>query len=183
LSEAETTHAEPPPPKRLARLAVAALVLLASALLVWGAAGLPSDSGYQGVGPNFLPWVVALALAVCGLGLVWESVRRESTPDNAALGKDVQANGAPNSWVGFAYVSAAMLANAVLIEHVGFIVSCALCFCLAARGWRVAEGRPLGLNTAVTDALLGAAISAPVFWLFTLGLGVSLPALIKGGWI
>ena len=36
----------------------------------WGALSISSEAGYAGVGPNFLPWVVALALLACGIGLV-----------------------------------------------------------------------------------------------------------------
>jgi putative tricarboxylic transport membrane protein len=34
---------------------------------------IPSAAGYAGVGPNFLPWVVATVLALCGVGLIWEA--------------------------------------------------------------------------------------------------------------
>jgi putative tricarboxylic transport membrane protein len=162
-----------PQASRRARLVVALLVLVASGLIAWGASALPSESGYQGVGPNFLPWVVALALGVCGAGLLLVALRDRS-PDAPPL---------PKSWLGFAFLSAGMLLNAALIQHIGFILSCALCFALAARGWRVAEDKPRGLPTLVIDTLVGAAISAPVFWLFTRGLNVSLPALVAGGWI
>ena len=46
----------------LAGLGVAGL----GGLLAWGALDIPSDAGYAGVGPNFLPWLVAGALL--GLG-------------------------------------------------------------------------------------------------------------------
>jgi hypothetical protein len=42
-----------------------AVVLLAIGM-GWGAA-IPGDAGYGGVGPNFLPWVCAVVLAICGL--------------------------------------------------------------------------------------------------------------------
>ena len=36
-------------------------VLALAAFLAWGATGISSEAGYAGVGPNFLPWVVAVA--------------------------------------------------------------------------------------------------------------------------
>ena len=35
-------------------------VLLVGAGLAFGALSIPSEAGYAGVGPNFLPWLVAL---------------------------------------------------------------------------------------------------------------------------
>ena len=59
-------------PKTLQTL-VAAGVLATVALLAFGAIGIPSDAGYAGVGPNFLPWVVACGLLLCGGFLLWEA--------------------------------------------------------------------------------------------------------------
>jgi putative tricarboxylic transport membrane protein len=54
---------------------------------------------------------------------------------------------------------------------------------IAVRGFHISQGRPRASASAwVKDALVGAAISAPVFWLFTKVLGVSLPGLTSTGW-
>ena len=42
-------------------------------LLAGGAPTIPSAAGYAGVGPNFLPWVVAIGLLLCGSFLAWEA--------------------------------------------------------------------------------------------------------------
>ena len=34
-------------------------LLVVAGVVIAGAMGFPSSSGYSGVGPNFLPWVVA----------------------------------------------------------------------------------------------------------------------------
>jgi len=81
-------------------------------------------------------------------------------------------------------VSAGVLANAALITTLGFIFSCALCFVLAVRGLRVAEGKPGGgLHQTVKDAMVGLLIAAPVYWLFTKILAVNLPGLTATGWL
>jgi len=164
-------------PKILQTL-VAAGVLAIGALLAFGAIGIPSAAGYAGVGPNFLPWVVACGLLLCGGFLVWEAQsggsRQMDEPDGAPHGH----------WPGFVWVSAGILANAALITTIGFILSCALCFVLAVRGFKSAEGRlDLSLRAWVVDALIGAAISAPVFWMFTQALAISLPGLTTTGWL
>ena len=81
-------------------------------------------------------------------------------------------------------MSADVLANAALITTIGFILSCTLCFVLAVRGLRSAEGRlDLSLRALVVDALIGMAIAAPVFWMFTQALAINLPGLTSTGWL
>ena len=158
--------------------AVAGGVLALGLLLAGGAITIPSAAGYAGVGPNFLPWVVAIGLLLCGGFLAWEALsggfRQMDDLDGAAQGH----------WPGFVWVSAGILANAALITTIGFILSCALCFVLAVRGFKSAEGRlDLSARAWITDALIGMAIAAPVFWMFTQALAISLPGLTNTGWL
>jgi putative tricarboxylic transport membrane protein len=151
--------------------------LLLGALLAWGATGISSEAGYAGVGPNFLPWVVALTLLVCGALLLVQSLkggfRDREEPEGSANG----------DWLSFVWISAALLLNALLITRIGFIASCTLAFVIAVRGFHISQGRPRASVVAwCKDALVGAAISAPVFWLFTKVLGVNLPGLTSTGW-
>jgi len=157
---------------------VGAGVLLLGLGLGWGAVSIPSAAGYGGVGPNFLPWLVAVALTACGGFIIWESrsggFRAMDEPD-AAVGA---------YWPGFIWVSAGLLLNAALITTIGFIFSCTLCFVLAVQGLRNAAGRadrrPV---TWVKDVFIGLAISAPVYWAFTKFLAINLPGLTKSGWL
>jgi putative tricarboxylic transport membrane protein len=67
---------------------------------------------------------------------------------------------------------------------VGFVLACALCFALAVRGLRGAEGRPAGgLKQTVIDYATGVAIALPVFWLFTKLLAINLPNLTGTTWL
>lgn len=157
-------------------IGIGALAL--AAVLGYGALSISGDAGYAGVGPNFLPWVVAGALAVLGGGLVWEARRggfRElEAPSGAERG----------DWRALAWVAAGIVANATLIERIGFILACALCFALAVRGLRSGEGRAAGdLRQTVIDVVTGMLIAAPVFWMFTKVLAVNLPGLTASGWI
>jgi putative tricarboxylic transport membrane protein len=152
--------------------------LAIGALLVAGATQISSEAGYGGVGPNFLPWVVGIALLACGAFLVWEATsggyRAMEEPSGDAQGH----------WPGFVWVSVAILANAALITSIGFVLSCALCFVLAVRGFKSAEGRlDLSPRAWLIDLAIGAAISAPVFWMFTKLLAINLPGLTNTGWI
>jgi putative tricarboxylic transport membrane protein len=130
------------------------------------------------VGPNFLPWVVAAALLVCGGWLVFDALRGGWRDMEAPSGAE------RGDWRALAWVSAAVLANAALITRIGFVLACTLCFVLAVRGLRASEGRPGGdLHQTVIDTVTGALIAAPVYWLFTKLLAINLPGLTGTGWL
>ena len=157
-------------------------VLVIGAVIAAGAAMIPSEAGYGGVGPNFLPWLVGFCLLLCGVLVIREArtggYRNMEEPSGASTGY----------WRGFAWMSAALLSNAALITTIGFILSCTLCFVLAVRGLRNADNQqrpapafePMEL---LRDALIGAAIAAPVYWMFTKLLAINLPGLTSSGWI
>ncbi len=126
-------------------------VLLSALGLGFGAIGISSEAGYGGVGPNFLPWLVAVVLALCGAWLIWEArsggFRELETPPGAVQGY----------WSGFVWVSTGLLLNAALIDTVGFVFSCALCYLLAVQGLRRASGQAAAndVRTWVKDAASG----------------------------
>ena len=156
---------------------VASGVLLIGLGLALGAVSIPSAAGYGGVGPNFLPWLVSTALVVCGAFMLWEArtggFRAMDEPDGIAP-----------CWSGFAWVSAGLLMNAALITTIGFIFSCTLCFMLAVQGLRKADGTAdFKPATLVKNALIGMAIAAPVYWMFTQFLAINLPGLTSTGWL
>jgi putative tricarboxylic transport membrane protein len=152
--------------------------LLVGAMLAWGAAAIPAEAGYAGVGPNFLPWLVSVVLLLCGVLLLWEARRggfRELDPPSGAASGD---------WVALAWVSAGVLLNAALITRIGFVFSCTLCFALAVRGLRGAEGRPAGgVRQTAIDVLTGLLLTLPVYWLFTKLLAINLPGATQTGWL
>lgn len=158
---------------------VGAAVVLVAVGMAFGALRIPGNAGYGGVGPNFLPWVCAAVLGACGVWLVWEArtggFRQAADPGGAA-----RAQLGP-----FAWVSAGLLLNAALIEQVGFIFGCTLCYALAVQGLRRAAGQSglLSPRVLAVDLFTGLAISAPVFWLFTQFLAINLPGLTNTGWL
>jgi putative tricarboxylic transport membrane protein len=161
-----------------AEIAVGAGVLVVGGLLAAGAIGIAGEAGYGGVGPNFLPWLVSAALLLCGGFLLWEAIsggfRASGKPEGAERGH----------WSGFAWVSAGLLANAALITTIGFILSCALCFALAVRGFKASQGLPSGgLPGWLSAAATGIAIAAPVYWMFSKLLAINLPGLTTTGWL
>lgn len=165
-------------PAVLHQTLIGAGALVIGVAMAWGASQIPSTAGYSGVGPNFLPWVVSLALIVCGAWLVVEARsggwRAMEEPSGAAHG----------DWAALAWVVAGIVAVAALITTVGFILACTLCFMLAVRGLRIAEGKPHGgAKGVVIDFVTGFLVAAPAFWLFTLVLGINLPNITSTGWL
>jgi putative tricarboxylic transport membrane protein len=157
---------------------VGAGILLVALALAAGAISIPSAAGYGGVGPNFLPWLVAGALLLCGALIIREArtggFRDLEAPSGSAHGY----------WPGLVWVSAGLLANAALITTIGFILSCTLCYMLAAQGLRRSEHQNAAHpRTVATDLVTGLAISAPVFWVFTQFLAINLPGLTASGWL
>ena len=87
-------HPEPAHPSRKTLIwetLVSVCLIAVGAAMAYGAVGIPSEAGYGGVGANFLPWVVSIALMVCGAILLWhartggyremEEVEGEESPD------------------------------------------------------------------------------------------------------
>ena len=158
---------------------VGAGVLLIGAGLAFGALSIPSEAGYAGVGPNFLPWLVAAVLGLCGVLIVREAL----TGGFRELEQEAEGSPAPY-WPGFIWVSAGLLANAALITTIGFILSCTLCFMLAVQGLRRASGQnAMQPAVLVKDLITGFLIAAPVFWMFTQFLAINLPGLTTTGWL
>lgn len=145
-----------------------------------GAISIPSEAGYAGIGPDFLPWVVSIALLVCGGFLIFEA----RTGGFRDLPETHDEH--PPFWSGFVWMSTGMLVNAALITTLGFVLSCTLCFVLACRGLRNSQGVSPANNGArswVRDTVTGLLIAAPVYWMFTKFLAINLPGLTQSGWL
>ena len=160
-------------------IAIGAGTIALAVLMGIGATQIKNEVVYSGVGAAFLPWVLAAALTLCGVLLIVQATSGgfRSLPEG-------HEDTAPPYWVGLAWLSAGLLLNAATITHVGFIPSCSVLFALAAHGFR----RSMGAGRAtladwLRDVLVGAAIAAPVYWLFTKLLGLNLPGLTSSGWI
>lgn len=158
--------------------AVGVGVLLVGLFLAYGATGISSEAGYGGVGPNFLPWLSAVVLIICGSWITWEA------RSGGFREMDAPTGAVETYWSGFVWVSAGLLPNASLITTIGFILSCTLCYVMAVQGLRRAAGQP-AVNqprTWLVDAVTGFLIAAPVFWMFTQFLAINLPGLTESGW-
>ena len=140
-------------------------------LVVVSALLLPESRIARGpVGPAAVPVVVGLLLVVTSVFLavdVWRGGRGE--PEG---GEDVELTGR-SDWRTVAMLAVAFLANALLIEPLGWVFSGAILF------WGSAFA--LGSRHYVRDAVIAVALSIGSFYLFALGLGIVLPPGILRG--
>ncbi len=141
------------------------LLVVVSALL------LPESRIARGpVGPAAVPVVVGGLLVITSVFLavdVWRGGRGE--PEG---GEDIELTGG-SDWRTVAMLAVAFVANALLIEPLGWVFSGAILF------WGSAFA--LGSRHYVRDAVIAVALSIGSFYLFALGLGIVLPPGILRG--
>jgi putative tricarboxylic transport membrane protein len=132
-------------------------------------ATLPSEGGYAGIGPNFIPAVVAGGLILLGLWLGFEALSggwRNAHPDDPALRGEHAFDASAFGWV-----SAGLFAQMLLIGSAGFVLAGTALFACIARGF---GSRRLGRDVAI-----GLVLTLAVFLFFVKLLNVNLPA----GWL
>ncbi|MGY1681854.1 tripartite tricarboxylate transporter TctB family protein [Geodermatophilus sp. SYSU D01176] len=140
-------------------------------LVVVSAMLLPESRIARGpVGPAAVPLVVGGLLVVTSVFLavdVWRGGRGE--PEG---GEDIELTGR-SDWRTVLMLAAAFVANALLIEPLGWVFSGAILF------WGSAFA--LGSRHYVRDAVIAVVLSIGSFYLFALGLGIVLPPGILRG--
>jgi putative tricarboxylic transport membrane protein len=141
------------------------LLVIVSALM------LPESTIARGpVGPAAVPVVVGGLLVVVSVFLAVDVLRGgRGEPEG---GEDIELGGGTD-WRTVAVVAAAFLANALLIEPLGWPVSGAILF------WGAAFA--LGSRHYIRDAAIAVVLGVGSWYLFVLGLGISLPVGILEG--
>ena len=109
-----------------------------------------------------MPTIVSGGLILLGLLLLKEALFggfREIDEAEAATN--------PTDWRAFAWITAGIIANGILMVPVGFVISGTLLFVLAARGF--------GSKAWVKNAIIGLIIAVATYAFFNYGLGLGLP--------
>ncbi len=147
-------------------LGMALLLGAVGGLLVWDAARLHAPySQSDPVGPKTLPYVVAGLLVTCAVLLAVNVLR--GGRGEAESGEDVDLTH-PTEWRVVVPLVAAFVANALLVDRLGWVISGAILF------WGSAWA--LGSRRIVRDLVISVVLSLATFYGFYAGLGILLPA-------
>jgi len=152
-------------------LLVALFLLVLGVFVLFDAARLKAGIGQRGpVGPKALPLVIGALLVVTALLLARDVLRGgRGEPEG---GEDVDLSTGTH-WRALLLLAASFLANIALIERVGWPISGAVLFFGCAYA--------LGSRQFVRGPLIALALSIGSWYLFALGLGITLPVgVLKG---
>lgn len=154
-----TTHRRFHPGEMLLSLVFIAI----GSFVVFQTQSIAETQGFSQVGPRLFPNIIGSGLSLCGAWLGWQALTGgwRNVPD------DEGEHEAPE-WMAFAIVSAGVILHMVLIGWAGFIIASTLLFVLVARGF--------GSKRPVRDVIVAAIVAILVYFLFTAGLGLNLPA-------
>lgn len=152
-------------------LGVALLLGAAGVVVLLDAAGLDVPySQADPVGPRTVPLIVAGLLLSCAVALAVDVLR--GGHGEAEEGEDVDLT-APTEWRVVLPLVGAFVANILLIDVLGWVLSGALLFW--GSSWALGSRRP------ARDAVIALALSLTTFYGFYLGLGILLPAGVLEG--
>jgi putative tricarboxylic transport membrane protein len=152
-------------------LGVALFLGALGVLVIVQALLLPESMIARGpVGPAAVPVVVGSLLVIVAAALAINVVRGgRGEPEG---GEDIELTGG-SDWKTVAMLAAAFVANALLIEPLGWPISGAILF------WGAAFA--LGSRHYIRDAVIALVLSVGSWYLFVLGLGIALPVGILRG--
>jgi putative tricarboxylic transport membrane protein len=152
-------------------LGVALLLLVLGAVVLWDASRITTDFTQRGpVGPKAMPVVIGALLVICAVLLARDVFA--GGHGEAEAGEDIDLSHG-SDWRTVLLLAGAFLANVALIEPAGWVISGTVLF------WGSAYA--LGSRHWIRDPLIAIAMSIATFYLFTLGLGITLPAGILTG--
>jgi len=126
-------------------------------------ATLPAEGGYAGIGPNFIPAVVAAGVILLGIWLSFEAFSggwRKRTESVDAF--------QPSPFV---WVSGGLFAHMALIGWAGFVIAGTVLFVCVARGF--------GSRRIARDLAIALVFTLGIYFFFVKLLNVGLPA----GWL
>ena len=154
-----------------AELGVAILLGVVGAVVIFDAARLDVPfSQSDPVGPRAVPFIVGGLLLVCAVALAINVLR--GGHGEAEGGEDVDLS-SPTEWRVVLPLLGAFLANILLIDILGWVISGAMLF--FGSSWA------LGSRHLVRDAVISVLLALVTFYGFYVGLGIPLPAGVLEG--
>jgi len=158
MTEPSVPHASKRRPDVAALIIAAALALL-GAVIAWDASRLGAGGAYARIGPQTIPYAIAVCLGLLALWTVVEAIRGDF-PE-----REKQELG-PVAWI-----VGGLVLQLLLIKYVGFSIATAILFALTARG--LSQGsRKVSLGLAL---LVGLVLCTAIWFVFARLLQLSLP--------
>lgn len=154
-----TEPAAPTEAKRrpdVAALIIAAALALLGAVIAWDASRLGAGGAYARIGPQTIPYAIAICLGLLAVWTVVEAIRG----DFPAREKQELA---PVAWI-----VGGLVAQLILIRYVGFSIATAILFALTARG--------LGKVSLPLALLVGLVLCTAIWFVFARLLALTLPS-------
>jgi putative tricarboxylic transport membrane protein len=171
MSSATTSSSTPTKRPNRAELGVSLLLGVVGAAVLLDAARLDVPySQSDPVGPRTVPFLVGGLLLVCAVTLAVNVLR--GGRGEAEEGEDIDLT-APTEWRVVLPLLGAFLANILLIDVLGWVLSGAMRF--FGSSWA------LGSRHLVRDAVISVTLALVTFYGFYVGLGILLPAGVLEG--
>jgi len=151
----EPLHHNPERRPDRAALVIAAVLLVLAAIVAWDASRVVGGGQYARIGPQTIPYVIALCLAGLGVWTIFEAIRGdfpEREPQEAM----------PVLWI-----VAGLLVQLLTIRFIGFSIATGILFALVARGF--------GERRFWISVPFGLVLSVVVWVIFARGLSLTLP--------
>ncbi|QWT24527.1 tripartite tricarboxylate transporter TctB family protein [Subtercola sp. PAMC28395] len=152
-------------------LGVAALLATLAIVIGFDTAHIRRTAVNAGVmGPQVVPTIIAIGLGVCSIALTVSVLRGGRAA--AEEGEDIDLTLAAH-WPTVFGLAGVILAYALTLDFLGFVVSSALLF--------YGSALLLGSRRFVWALVIGVLLAVGVFYGFVLGLGIPLPAGVLTG--
>jgi putative tricarboxylic transport membrane protein len=146
-----------------AALCVAALLMAIAAIIAWDTSRLGGGGAYARIGPQTVPFAIALCLAGLSIWTVFEAMAGEF-PERE-----------PQDFLPVLWIVGGLIVQMALLRVAGFSIATGILFAMTARAF----GR---VNLALVLPA-GIVIAAAVWFVFARLLQLSLPAATVEGWI
>lgn len=146
-----------------AALCVAAVLMAVAIVIGWDTSRLGAGGAYARIGPQTVPYVIALCLAGISIWTVFEAVRGDFPQRE------------PQDFVPVLWIVGGLIAQMALLKVAGFSIATGVLFAMTARG--------LGRVKLALVLPVGIALAGFVWFLFARLLQLSLPSAAVERWI
>jgi putative tricarboxylic transport membrane protein len=152
-------------------LGVAALLGAIAIVVAVDTANIRHTAVNAGVmGPQVVPTLIAIGLALCAIALAVDVLRGgHAEPED---GEDIDLSGGAH-WPTLLGLAGMILVGALLLDFLGFVIASSLMF--------YGSALMLGSRRYVWALLIGIGLAVATFYGFVLGLGIPLPAGLLTG--